>query len=246
MTSQNFDKKAKFFIDFICNLLIAFALFFVLGFSIKDDIVSVFKSNDPQAIYHGDISKKNISLMVNVYWGTEYIDDMLKIFEQYDVICTFFIGGSWAADNSDILKKITDSGHEIGNHGYFHKDHQKLSKERNREEIYITEKLIESICGKKTRLFAPPSGSYNKVTLEVADFLGYKTIMWSKDTIDWRDKNTSLIYKRATAKAANGDLILMHPTLNTVQALPDIINTLKNKGFMLVSVSQNIYNINNV
>jgi probable sporulation protein (polysaccharide deacetylase family) len=238
--AQNTDKKEKYFIDLFCNIIIAVVVVFVLAISIKDDIAQVFQSDDSHAYYHGDTSKNNISLMINVYWGTEYIDDMLKVMDEQDIKCTFFIGGSWAADNGDVLKDIADHGHEIANHGYFHKDHKNLSRERNREEIYITERLIESICGKKTILFAPPSGSYNKLTLEIADELGYKTIMWTKDTIDWRDKNTSLIFKRATSKATNGDLILMHPTKNTLEALPDIITTLKSKGYKLVTVSENI------
>ncbi|HEY8424091.1 MAG TPA: polysaccharide deacetylase family protein [Clostridia bacterium] len=238
--TQNPAQKLRYFRDVFCNIIIAIAVLFVLGLAIKDDIAQVFKSGSPQAYYNGDTSKNNISLMINVYWGTEYIDDMLMIFDQYDVKCTFFIGGSWASKNEDVLKDIVAHGHELGNHGYFHKDHKNLSREQNREEIYVTEKLIESICGVKTRLFAPPSGSYSKVTLEVAEELGYKTIMWTKDTIDWRDKDTNLIYKRATLKASNGDLILMHPTKNTVEALPDIIKTLKEKGFNLVTVSENI------
>lgn len=238
--TQNSTKNERYFREVFCNIIIAIAILFVLGMSIKDDIAQVFKSGEPQAYYNGDTSKNNISLMINVYWGTEYIDEMLMIFDEHNVKCTFFIGGSWAAKNEDILKEIVRRGHELGNHGYFHKDHKNLSRERNREEIYVTEKLIESICGVKTNLFAPPSGSYNKVTLEVADELGYKTIMWSKDTIDWRDKDTSLIYKRATTKASNGDLVLMHPTKNTVEALPNIIKTLKQKGFYLVTVSENI------
>ena len=244
--NQNTIKKERYFIDVLSNVIIAIAVLFVLGMAIKDDIAQVFKSGEPQAYYNGDTAKNNISLMINVYWGTEYIDDMLLVFEKYDIKCTFFIGGCWAANNQDVLKDIAQHGHEIGNHGYFHKDHKNLSRERNREEIYVTEKLIESICGKKTTLFAPPSGSYNKLTLEVADELGYKTIMWTKDTIDWRDKNTSLIYKRATTKASNGDLILMHPTKNTLEALPDIMKTLKEKGFNLVTVSENIATVSKV
>lgn len=238
--AKDIIKKEKYFIDVFCNVIIAVAVIFVFAISIKDDIAQVFKNDDPQAYYRGDSSKNNISLMINVYWGTEYIDDMLKIMDEQEIKCTFFIGGSWAAKNGDILKDISDHGHEIGNHGYFHKDHKNLTRERNKEEIYITEQIIQRTCGKKTELFAPPSGSYNKLTLEVADELGYKTIMWSRDTIDWRDKDTSLIYKRATSKAANGDLILMHPTKNTLEALPDIIKTLKAKGFKLVTVSENI------
>ena len=90
------------------------------------------------------------------------------------------------------------------------------------------------------KLFAPPSGSYNKTTLEVASNLGYKTIMWSKDTIDWRDKNSELIFSRATKNLVNGDLILMHPTKATLDVLDSIIKEIKRQNFKIVTVGKNI------
>ena len=89
-------------------------------------------------------------------------------------------------------------------------------------------------------LFAPPGGSYNSNTTKAAEFLGYKTIMWTRDTIDWRDHNTSLIYNRAVVDMCGGDLILMHPTENTVEALANIICYAKNHGFKLTTVSETL------
>ena len=69
---------------------------------------------------------------------------------------------------------------------------------------------------------------------------GYKVIMWSKDTIDWRDHDTQKILSRATKNLESGDLILMHPTKNTLEALPQIIKDIKSQGFTLSTVSENI------
>ena len=88
------------------------------------------------------------------------------------------------------------------------------------------------------RLFAPPSGAFNGVTLEIAKELGYTTIMWSKDTIDWRDKDEDLIYKRATKNAAGGDLVLMHPTKATAAVLGRIIDELAKEGLTVAPVSE--------
>ena len=89
-------------------------------------------------------------------------------------------------------------------------------------------------------LFAPPSGAYDKLTVSCADSLGYKTIMWTRDTIDWRDHDENLIYQRAIKNVKGGDLILMHPTEATAKALPRIIKTIKEKGLNLTTVSQTI------
>jgi len=190
--------------------------------------------------YNGDKSSKNVSLMINVYWGTEYLDDMLSILKENDVQTTFFIGGTWAVLNEDMLKKIYDDEHEIANHGYHHKDHDKLDEQGNLNEISTTHTIIQELLGVEMNLFAPPSGAYDKLTVSCASSLGYKTIMWTRDTVDWRDKDADLIYSRAIKNACGGDLILMHPTEKTVEVLPKIISWFKDNGFNLTTVSQTL------
>lgn len=208
--------------------------------SVFSPVVSVAYTNGEKPYYNGNKQNNNISLMINVYWGTEYLESMLSSLKAENVKTTFFVGGCWVAKNNENLIKILSDGHEIANHGYNHKDHSKLSAKQNKEEIYACGELVEALTGVKMNLFAPPSGSFNNTTLTVASSLGYKTIMWSKDTIDWRDKDENLIFSRATKNAENGDLILMHPTEKTAAALPKIIKTLKEKGFNLTTVSENI------
>ena len=198
---------------------------------------SVAASADDKPIYKGSAQDK-VSLMINVYWGTEYIDDMLTTLKEKDVKTTFFVGGSWVRDNEETFKKIVAERHEIGNHGFFHKDHDKINAARNREEISSAHNLVKELTGTEMRLFAPPSGAFNDVTLEIAKELGYTTIMWSKDTIDWRDKDESLIYKRATKNATGGDLVLMHPTKATAAVLGKIIDDLAEKGLRVAPVSE--------
>lgn len=190
--------------------------------------------------YNGDTESQNITLMINVYWGTEFIDPMLEIMKEKNVKTTFFVGGTWAVMNEDILQKIKEDGHEIGNHGYHHKDHDKISEEENINQIKNTHTIVKELIDYEMNLFAPPSGAYNKTTVAVATELGYKTIMWTRDTIDWRDHDVNLIYNRAIKNAKGGDLVLMHPTKSSLEALPRIINTLQNRGLKLTTVSENI------
>lgn len=181
-----------------------------------------------------------VSLMFNVYWGTEEVYRILDILKAHDMKATFFIGGCWADDNVDCLRDIAAAGHELGNHGYFHKDHDKLDLTNNRKEIAETNRFIELSTGIKPTLFAPPSGAYNADTLTAANILGMKTILWSRDTIDWRDKNASLIYTRATKDIKNGDFILMHPMAATADALDDILKFYENHSLTAVTVSENL------
>lgn len=234
-------KKLTKFRHVYSNIFISLSFVLLIGLTFLSGSASVFSStNKLTPIYNGDTNSKNVTLMINVYWGTEYLDKMLSTLKKHNVKTTFFVGGMWATKENDMLCRIRDDGHEIANHGYYHKDHDKISKERNIEEISMTEQVVESICGVKTNLFMPPSGAFNQTTLKVATDLGYKTIMWSKDTIDWRDKDTTLIYNRATQNISGGDLILMHPTLATSEVLEDIIVSLERGGWNLVTVSENI------
>ncbi|MBO4412480.1 MAG: polysaccharide deacetylase family protein, partial [Clostridia bacterium] len=134
-------------------------------------------------------------------------------------------------------KKIQENGHEIANHGYFHKDQDILSLDGNLKEIKDCHNIVKQTLNVEMNLFAPPSGAYSSKTITAANNLNYKTIMWTKDTIDWRDQDANVIFSRATNNAKGGDLVLMHPTKATLEALDKIIKELKTQNFILTTVS---------
>lgn len=223
------------------NVIITIMLAVLSFFTLSNETKTVFVNETDNLYYNGDTTRPYVSLMVNVYWGNEYLEEMLKTFKEKNVKTTFFVGGSWATNYPELLMKIYNDGHEIGNHGFNHKDHDKLNYTQNQNEIYSAHKIVKEYTKQDMKLFAPPSGAFSSTTINVARNLGYDTIMWSRDTIDWRDQDKNLIYKRATSKIKNGDLILMHPTKCTSLALPEIIDSLQKQGFEIVSVSKNIY-----
>ena len=192
---------------------------------------------DNRVIYSGDISKNNVSFMINVYQGEEQVKDILDLLDVYKVKTTFFVGGCWAVKNIDLVKEIYTRGHELANHGFYHKDQDSLDYNSNLQEIKMCHEVISENLGIEMTLFAPPSGAYNISTVDAAETLQYKTIMWTRDTIDWRDQDADLIYRRATKDMANGDLILMHPTEKTVEALTNVLSTAINNGFNPTTVS---------
>lgn len=209
------------------------------GFFNSVEAVTAFKSYKG-VIYAGNDKSGKVALMINVYWGTEYLSTMLDTLKAEDVKCTFFVGKTWVQENPDLLKRIFNEGHEIGNHGSNHLEHARLSYEQNVSEINGCHDEVFEAVGVKMNLFAPPSGNYNETTVKAASDLGYKTILWTHDTIDWRDQDTNLIFKRATEETISGDLILMHPTKCTMEALEDIIKAIKSKKLALSTVSDTI------
>ncbi len=181
-----------------------------------------------------------VSLMVNVYWGTDEVYEMLDILEEHNASATFFIGGCWADDNVECVKEIASRGHEIGSHGYFHLSHDDLDFDGNVREIATSVELLSLITHRPVTLFAPPSGAYSKDTVKAAESMGLKTVLWSKDTVDWRDKDADTCFERATKDVAGGDLILMHPMAHTVKALPRILTYLEEHGLRAVTVGENL------
>lgn len=226
-------KKYNVFVHIVSNCIIVALLFGLYLACVPND--KAYTANAP--IYKGNASTGKVALMVNVYQGSEYVEDIMEVLERYDATCTFFVGGCWAEKNMDLLKKMSEKA-GIGNHGYLHLDHAKLSEKQNREEIVLCDRLIEKVTGKKTNLFAPPSGSIGNNMIKVCEELEYKIIMWTKDTIDWRDKDYELVFKRATKDVSGGDMILMHPTEHTVKALPYILDYYAANGLSTATVSE--------
>ncbi len=198
------------------------------------------KGGEADVYRSADASSTGVSLMFNVYWGTEEVYRILDILQDYEAKATFFIGGCWADDNVECLRAIYSAGHEIGNHGYFHKDHSKMSLLENQKEISSCNRFIELAIGEKPNLFAPPSGAYGESTLLSCRTLEMKTILWSRDTIDWRDKDASLIYTRATKNIKGGEFVLMHPMSATADALDDVLKYYQSQSLSAVTVSENL------
>ncbi|HEY8361353.1 MAG TPA: polysaccharide deacetylase family protein [Tissierellaceae bacterium] len=220
---------------FIISIILALTIIIFIINLLYGNVRETFNSD---VYYRGDVDDKIVAFACNVDWGNEYIPEMLKIFNDYNIRITYFVTGRWAENNREILKQIYESGHEIGNHGYNHVDYDKLTYEKNREEIEKTHNIIKEILDMDAKYFAPPSGAYNENTIKASKDLGYKLIMWSVDTIDWRkDSTKDIIIKRVIEKIHNSAIVLMHPTEETVKALPEIIDYLKSNGYEIGKIS---------
>lgn len=230
--------KSKLFAIFINLVLIAVVASVSLVGFLGGRAVTVSKENSN--LYYGAENGCGVSLMFNIYERTDNVMKILNVLDEYGAKSTFFIGGSWADDNIDCVREIFRRGHEVASHGYFHKDHSRMSVEQNLEEIIPSVKLINMICGTQITLFAPPSGAFCDATVDACLSLNLKVIMWSRDTIDWRDKNVGLIRSRATENLKNGEFVLMHPTDCTVTALPEILTYIRDNGLTAVTVSRNL------
>jgi probable sporulation protein (polysaccharide deacetylase family) len=193
-----------------------------------------------QPIYRGNPAKPMVSLMINVAWGNEYIVPMLDILDEEQVKVTFFLDGSWLSKNPELAKEMLKRGHEMENHAYTHSNMSTLSRARATVEIEKTQKLLKETLGVTNQWFAPPSGDFDQETVEIASSLGLKTVLWTVDTVDWRNPSPESVVAKITSQAEPGTLVLMHPTTSSSKALKAMIRGIKAKGLQLGAVSQTL------
>ncbi len=166
---------------------------------------------------------------------------ILALLKQNSVKATFFVIGKHVQMYPQLIKQVVAEGHAIGNHTWSHQYGYYDSSAATRE-LDDTAKLVYKTTGVKTSLFRPPAGILNNGLAADAAVKKYAVVMWSVDSKDWRYRgNTSQSLVESVLKEAKpGGIILMHDgggdRSTTVQALPEIITQLKNRGYTFVTV----------
>lgn len=190
-------------------------------------------------VFRGSADRAEVALTFNVAWGEESLPALLDILQREQVKATFYFVGEWAEKFPDLLRTVAADGHEIANHGKYHGRPVTLDRAALAKMILDNDQLLAKITGRPpAKLFAPPSGEFDQRTVGIAAELGFRTVLWTVDTIDWQRPAPDLIRSRVAKKICNGAIVLMHPTAPTVAALPDIIRDLRAKGYTMVTVGQ--------
>ncbi len=171
---------------------------------------------------------------------------ILDVLKEKGVRATFFVIGRNALKHGDILRRIDQEGHDIGNHTFSHPRLSEMTPFDMRVELNATQRVLEFVLGKHTRLFRPPyNGSAiagqpdNMSVLQQATAMGYTTVLSSVDAGDWLSPPANIIHDRIVARVLKGDghLILLHDFGRkdaVVEALPRIIDTLRGMGYEFV------------
>ncbi|MEN6370980.1 MAG: polysaccharide deacetylase family protein [Armatimonadota bacterium] len=167
---------------------------------------------------------------------------LLRILASKGVRATFFLTGKWVEGNRELTRQIAAAGHEIGNHTYSHPDLRKLTDDEIREQLARTEELVQSTAGISTKpLFRAPFGARDSRVLSVAHDEGYRSVYWTVDSWDAFKKGIAAdeIRDRVLDRSQDGSIVLMHcGSSPTVDALPEIIDGLRARGYELVTVSE--------
>lgn len=196
-------------------------------------------------VYSVEREDKKIAISFDCAWGTDYTDKLLEVLGREQVHATFFMVEFWAEKYPDFVKKIDEAGHEIGTHSATHSYMSKFSEEQIRAELASSSEAIETVTGKRPELFRAPYGDYNDRLIRTAREEGFYTIQWDVDSLDWKDLSANDIAMRVISRVQSGSIILCHNNgAHTAEALPIILDTLKNKGYEFVSIGQLIYRDN--
>lgn len=189
-------------------------------------------------IYQGNPLKKQVSLVINVSWGNEYLEELLDILAEEKVAASFFLVGRWAEANPQLVQRIYDLGHDLGNHGYSDPHMQDMTPEAIKDEIIKTNDIVAGLTGFEVKWFSPPYGEKVEKIYQAAAELGMHTVLWSLDTVDWTLPGEDVIVERIVNNLHNGAIVLMHPTEQTPGALRRIIASIREQGYQAVTVSE--------
>ena len=192
-----------------------------------------------EMVWRGPVNKKEVALTFDDGPSAKTTEKILNILKKNNIHATFFVIGKNAEHHPKLLKKIYDDGNEIGNHSYSHPNSSYLSPSKIRRELSKTDKIISKITGKKTHLFRPPSGNFGYNLSFIVASMKYIMVLWWVDTSDWREPGKEKVMRIIRNHLTNGAIILMHENhKTTIEALPDIINFIKKRGYKFVTVSE--------
>jgi len=228
----------------IVGVLVCLSIVYTQG-NLKNFTGVFFNANRKLPIYCVDTPDKVVAISFDAAYGDTYTEEILSILEKYNVKTTFFLVGFWVDKYSDMVMKIDTAGHEIGNHSSTHPKMSLLTEQEITNELENTSTKIKELTGKKPILFRPPYGDYNNKLVETAENLGYYTIQWDVDSLDWRELGVKHVVENVTHKVGNGSIVLFHNNAKyVVQYLPLILEDLQKKGYKIVPISQLIYKDN--
>jgi peptidoglycan/xylan/chitin deacetylase (PgdA/CDA1 family) len=195
--------------------------------------------------YSGPSDRKQAALTFDDGPDAVFTPQVLDVLKANNVKATFFVIGSRARANPEVIRRIAEEGHALGNHSWSHPYLSRLTPEEVAAEIKQTDQALDSVLGYHPTIFRPPYGKAPPAVIEEVAAAGYRVVDWSVDTRDWEGASPERILGLVKKEVRPGGIILQHSAGaskedlgNTVKALPKIIALLRSQGYSLVTVPQ--------
>jgi peptidoglycan-N-acetylmuramic acid deacetylase len=198
---------------------------------------------DPAALrkfdgaYLGDTSQKVLYLTFDAGYENGYTEQILDVLKKHNVPAAFFLVGNYLEKNADLVRRMVQEGHTVGNHTMHHYDMSRLSdKEAFTKELTGLEDLFREVTGRELpKFYRPPQGIYSEENLKMAKELGYRTVFWSLAYVDWNNDaqpTKEEAFRKLLPRIHPGAVVLLHSTSRTnAEILEELIEKWKEEGY---------------
>ncbi len=196
------------------------------------------------AVYLGDTAEKVLCLTFDAGYENGCTAKILDTLKAHNVPAAFFLVGNYMEKNADLVRRMVDEGHIVGNHTMHHYDMSKLSeKEAFSKELTDLEALFQEVTGKELpKYYRPPQGIYSEENLKMAKELGYRTVFWSLAYVDWQNDaqpTAEYAFSKLLPRTHNGAVVLLHSTSATnAQILDELLTAWENLGYRFISLEE--------
>jgi len=196
-----------------------------------------------EGIYVGNSEKKNIYLTFDEGYENGYTDDILDTLKEKEVTAVFFVTMPYVKQNSDLVKRMVDEGHIVGNHTVNHPSMPDVTNDdKLKKEIMDLHDYVKENFNYEMTFLRPPKGEYSERTVKIALDLGYRTVLWSSAYDDWDvNKQGRLEYAKGMVlnNLHNGCVMLLHAvSKDNTELLAEIIEETRNKGYEFCSLEE--------
>ncbi|WP_422822216.1 delta-lactam-biosynthetic de-N-acetylase [Thermoclostridium caenicola] len=187
------------------------------------------------SLYVGDIQEKIIYLTFDEGYENGYTGKILDVLYENQVNAIFFITGPYLEKEEELVRRMVEEGHAVGNHTISHKSLPTLSDEEIERETTGLDRRFYEKFGKNMVFLRPPKGEYSERTLRITSELGYVNVFWSFAYDDWNTKNQrgwEYAFKKVTGNLHNGAILLLHAvSSDNAEALDAIIKEARRQGY---------------
>lgn len=186
---------------------------------------------------------KVVYLTFDAGYENGYTDEILDILKKQEVPAAFFLVGDYLERNADLVRRMAQEGHIVGNHTATHPDMSKLDFDGFCRELEQVESLYGEITGQTLpKVYRPPQGVYSEENLKFAQELGYKTVFWSLAYVDWDNEHQpdpDAAVEKLTGRLHEGAVVLLHSTSKTnAEILDRLITQWKNMGYRFAPLTE--------
>lgn len=210
--------------------------------TVSDKVIYSVESNQTEkdgVDEDGAEEAKKIALTFDDGPHPYYTEQLLDGLKERGVVATFFVTGEHAALHPDVILRMQEEGHMIGNHTYSHMQLRSNNRDKFKEELLLTNQVIKEITGEDTLYVRPPYGSWDKSFEKELNMI---PVLWTVDPLDWCSDDVACVVRNVTEKVGENDIILMHDYYDsTVTAALKIVDELQEEGYAFVTVEEILF-----